>query len=138
MSKLHFTGGGSLDGAELELPAHVTGVVTIERDGGCSHYVLDDLGAAYHFTGLNEIGAIMAGFMRELTAAARAEREAVEAAMRPVGCRYGCGATFGSPGAYAVHFERGEGSRCLPGDARGQLVEVDGIWCLPGTDVARR
>ena len=65
------------------------------------------------------------------------DREAIEAAMRPVGCR-SCGQTYGSSGAYLVHFEQGEGSRCLTGDARGQLVDVDGVYCLPGSDAARR
>jgi hypothetical protein len=64
-------------------------------------------------------------------------REAIEEAMRPAGCPQ-CGATYGSSSAYLVHFEAGPGSRCLPGDARGQLIEIDGVYCTPGSDAARR
>lgn len=134
---VRFRGGGSLDGAELELPAWRPPVVTTERDGSSSYYILDDTTGAYQFTGLNDQGRQMGKIARAFTAAARAERDAIEAAMRPVGCRT-CGQTYGSTGAYTVHFEDREGSRCLPGDARGQLVEISGVWCLPGTDVARR
>jgi hypothetical protein len=63
------------------------------------------------------------------------EPDPVAEAMRPRSCR--CGLTFGSRGAYLVHFEAGVGSRCLPPGARGQLVERDGVWCLPGSDAAR-
>jgi len=66
-------------------------------------------------------------FGRERTAR---EQEAIEAARQPKGCR--CGRTFGNAAAWTVHFENGPGTRCLPDDARGQLVEVDGVWCLPG------
>ena len=65
-----------------------------------------------------------------------ADQAAIEAAMRPRGCGR-CGRTFGSGAAYAVHFESGEGSRCLEGDARGQLISVSGVWCIPGSDAAR-
>jgi hypothetical protein len=136
MRTARFTGGGSMDGAELEVPRGVGAAVTIERDGGKSHYALDDQGV-FRFAGLNETGRAMSKIMRAFSEQARAEREQLEAAMRPVGCR-GCGATFGSRGAYITHFEQGEGSRCLPGDAHGQLVDRDGVWCLPGSDVARR
>lgn len=136
---LRFRGGGSLDGLAWQPPYHPPppAVVTITRDGGRSCYVLDDTAGAYQFTGFNEQGGAVGKIMRAFGAEARAEREAVEAAMRPVGCR-ACGATYGSPSAYQVHFESGEGSRCLPGDARGQLVDRDGVWCLPGSDTARR
>ena len=139
MAGLKFRGGGSLDGLAWQPPFEPPPpqVVTITRDGGRSCYVLDDTAAAYEFTGLNDQGGTMSGILRQFTAAAKAEREAIEAAMRPVGCR-ACGQTYGSGGAYLVHFEFGEGSRCLPGDARGQLVEISGVWCLPGTDVSRR
>jgi len=129
----HFTGGGSLDGAELELPARVPGVVT--EPGRC--YYVRTISDAFEYAGYGETGEVMAGFMRQVTAAARAEREAVDAAMKPVGCR-SCGRTYGSQSAYTVHFESGEGSRCLADDARGQLLERDGVWCLPGTDVSRQ
>lgn len=62
----------------------------------------------------------------------RTEQEAIEEARRPRGCAR-CGRTFGDSIAYSVHFESGAGSRCLPGDCYGQLLEVDGIWCVPGT-----
>jgi hypothetical protein len=113
-----------LDGAELELPAHVTAVVTTDRHGQ-SYYVLDDTAGAWQFAGLDEIGATMAGFMKAFTAAARGEREAIEAASAPVGCGH-CGRTFANNAAYTVHQDRG---RCLPDGAHGQLVNVDGAWC---------
>jgi len=59
-------------------------------------------------------------------------REAAEEAARPKSCGR-CGRTFGNATAWTVHFEQGPDSRCLPGDAYGQLVQVDGVWCLPGT-----
>lgn len=133
---LRFRGGGSLDGAELELPPGITSVVTTKRDGTRSYYELDDSGA-FSFAGLNNQGATMGKIMRVFSEAARAEREAIEAAMRPVGCR-SCGRTYGSRSAYLVHFQAGEGSRCLDGDARGQLVERSGVYCLPGSDASRR
>jgi hypothetical protein len=120
---VEFSGGGSLDGAELELPAHVTGVVTIDRDGR-SYYALSDVTGDCHFSGLNEIGATMAGFMRELTAAARAEREAIQLASAAQGCGK-CGRTLANAAAFAVHRDDG---RCLPDGAYGQLVQVDGVW----------
>ena len=132
----YFTGGGSLDGAVLELPAHVTGVVTTDRDGR-SYYALEDQADAFAFVGFDTTGETMGKIARAFSAEAKAERESVEAAMKPVGCR-SCGRTYGSQSAYIVHFELGEGSRCLSDDARGQLVEISGVWCLPGTDVARR
>ena len=66
----------------------------------------------------------------------RTEQEAIEAALRPRGCGR-CGRTFGNGTAYAVHFESGEGSACLPGDAYGQLEQVDGVWIVPGSDASR-
>jgi len=62
--------------------------------------------------------------------------EAIEEAMRPKGCR-SCGRTFGNNAAWTIHLEHGgPGSRCLPGDAYGQLVDVDGVWVCLG-DAAR-
>lgn len=58
-------------------------------------------------------------------------------ALKPRGCG-SCGGFYGSASAYTVHFEQGEGSRCLPGDAHGQLEQVDGVWVLPWSDTARR
>lgn len=124
MSAVRFRGGGSLDGAELELPARVPGVVTTERDGGCSWYVLDDTTGAYQFAGLNQQGASMGKIMRSFTEAARAEREAVEAASAAAGCS-ACGRTFANAASVAVHRD---GGRCLPDGAYGQLVSVDGVW----------
>ena len=60
------------------------------------------------------------------------DQAAIEAARRPRGCAR-CGRTFGNGTAYAVHFESGEGSACLPGDAYGQLEQRDGVWVVPGT-----
>jgi hypothetical protein len=119
-----FTGGGSLDGAELQLPAHVAGVVTVDR-GGRSYYVLDDQAEAYHFTGFDETGATMAGLWRELTGAARREAEAIAAASAPQGCSR-CGRTFATPAARQIGHENGQ---CLPDTAFGQLVLLDGVWC---------
>jgi hypothetical protein len=127
--------GGSLDGLALRLPAVATTVVTTEREGGRSYYVIDDTAGTAWFTGFNEQGGEMAGIIRQFSASATAGREAIEAAMRPKGCPP-CGRTFGTRSAYEIHFEQGPGSRCLPGDAYGQLVEVDGVWCVPGSEAA--
>jgi hypothetical protein len=59
-------------------------------------------------------------------------REAVEEALRPRGCPL-CGMTFGSAAAFTVAHD----GRCLPPGAYGQLVEVDGVWCLRGSDMAQ-
>jgi len=125
MTTAYFTGGGSLDGALLELPAHVTGVVTIDRDGR-SYYVLDDqAGAAgFVFTGFDTTGETMGKIARAFSAAARGEREAVEAASSPIGCRE-CGRTLANLASMTVHQDQG---RCLPDGAYGQLVSVDGVW----------
>lgn len=61
-------------------------------------------------------------------AEAARQQAAIEQVLKPRGCS-ACGGIYGSASAWTVHFEQGEGSRCLPGDARGQLVEVDGVWC---------
>lgn len=129
--------GGSMDGSVRQVPAGMVTAVTTERDGNQSWYLLDGDGS-FRFTGFNETGAIVAGFGKAFRKASGAEREAIEEAMRPVGCR-ACGRTFGSNSAYITHFEAGEGSRCLPDGAYGQLVEVSGgVWCIPNTDAARR
>jgi hypothetical protein len=65
--------------------------------------------------------------------AARAERDAIAEALKPRGCG-SCGLTMGSASAWTVHFEHGPGSRCLPPGARGQLAEVDGVWCTRGSE----
>lgn len=68
--------------------------------------------------------------------AAGADREAIEAARSARGCR-SCGKTLIGSAAWLVHFEQGEGSRCLPGDAHGQLEETpDGVWILLGSGAA--
>lgn len=71
-------------------------------------------------------------FRRDLT---HREQEAAAEAMRRRGCGR-CGRTFGSSAGYSIHFESGEGSRCLPGDAYGQLEERDGVWVLRGSSAA--
>lgn len=128
--------GGPIDGDIREVPTVAITAATTERNGDRGWYLLDDDGS-FRFTGFNEIGATVAGFGKAFRKASGAEREAIEAAMRPKGCG-GCGQTFGSMGAYLVHFEAQEGSRCLPPGARGQLVDRDGVWCIPGFDPARR
>lgn len=131
--------GGSMDGAVRQVPEGVTTAATIERDGTRSWYELDDTGpgGVFVFIGHNTTGEVMSRFSKAFSEAARQQREAVAEALRPKGCG-SCGQTFGTMGAYLVHFETGEGSRCLPPGARGQLAERDGVWCLPGTDAARR
>jgi len=133
---IQFRGGGSLDGAELELPAHVTAVVTIDRQGQ-SYYALDDTSGAWQFAGLDEQGRQMGKIMRAFTAAARDEREAVKAAAAPVGCGK-CGRTFANIAAHQIGHE---GGQCQNDTAFGQLVLVDGAvwdeaWRHPG--MARR
>jgi len=131
MRRCAFT-GGSLDGAESDLPAGVTSVVTT----GGNYYEIDDTGT-FRFAGSGKRGAAMAGIIGRFRQDGRSgDQEAIEAAARPRSCSR-CGGTYGSASAYTVHFESGEGSRCLPGDARGQLVSIDGVWCLPGSDAAR-
>jgi hypothetical protein len=128
--------GGSLDGGIREVPTAAVTAATTEQNGDRSWYLLSDDGS-FRFCGFNETGAIVAGFGKAFRKASGAEREAIEEAMRPQSCR-SCGRTFGTMGAYYVHFEAGENSRCLPDGAYGQLIEVSGVWCIPGTDVARR
>jgi hypothetical protein len=76
----------------------------------------------------------MRGFRRKRR---EAVSEAISEALAPRGCG-SCGMTFGSASAWTVHFEAGPGSRCLPPGARGQLAEVDGVWCTRGSDASRR
>lgn len=131
--------GGSLDGAVRQVPAGVTTAATTERDGTRSWYELDDSDPAgtFRFVGLNTTGETMSKLSRAFSEAARRDREAIEEAMRAKSCR-SCGRVFGSTGAYMIHFEDGEGTRCLSDGARGQLQEVAGVWVLPGSDAARR
>ena len=121
---LQFRGGGSLDGLVLEVPRGVTSIVTIQRDGNQSHYAVDDTTGAALFSGFNTIGKAWSGIMREFSEAAKAERAAVEAAQRPVGCGK-CGRTFANQASHTIHAEHG---RCLPDGCFGQLVNVDGVW----------
>jgi hypothetical protein len=135
--KAAFTGGGSLDGAALDMPAGVATAVTIDRSGQ-SWYALDDTGMyVFRFIGYGQEGEIMGRLSREYREAARQQQEAIEAALRPKGCG-SCGQTFGTMAAYLIHFEDQEGSRCLPPGARGQLAERDGVWCIRNSDAARR
>lgn len=73
--------------------------------------------------------------------ARREEAEALAAAVadaqKPWSCR-ACGRLFIGRSAYSVHFESGEGSRCIDGDARGQLEELDGAWIMRGSGAAGR
>jgi hypothetical protein len=127
--RTEFSGGGCLDGAAAEV---VSGSTYQCRDSGASYSIDDDTGLLI-FAGHGPFGREMALIMSGLRQDARAEqeaareREAIAAASAPRGCGR-CGRTYASASAYAVHFEHGEGSRCLPGDARGQLEQVDGVW----------
>lgn len=98
-------------------------------------YSIDDDSGLLAFAGHGpfgrEMALIMSGFLEDARREQR-ERVALDEAVRPRSCR-GCGGTFANSVAYAVHFEGGEGSRCLPGDAYGQLVDVDGVWVLAGS-----
>lgn len=134
---LRFAGGGSLDGLAWKpprLPDPVELVVTTERDEGQSHYVLDDTAGTAYFVGLNKQGEAMGRIIRALSAAARDEARAIAEALMPRSCT-ACGLTFGSQSAYTVAHDRGG---CLPAGAYGQLVEVDGCWCIRGSDAAAR
>jgi len=137
MITCRFTGGGSMDGAVRDMPAGVATAVTVDREGGRSWYELDDRDSVYWFIGYGPEGEIMSRFSRAFSEAARREQEAIAEAMKPKSCR-SCGQTFGTMGAYLVHFEAQEGSRCLPPGARGQLAERDGVWCIRNSDAARR
>jgi hypothetical protein len=59
--------------------------------------------------------------------------KALAAATAPRSCP-ACGRLFIGP-AFTVHRDCG---RCLPGDAYGQLVQVDGAWVLRGSAAAPR
>jgi hypothetical protein len=136
MAACRFVGGGSLDGAALDMPADAATAVTIDR-AGQSWYALDDSEDVYRFIGYGREGEIMSRLSRAFSEAARQQQEEIDEALKPKGCG-SCGQTFGSAGAFAVHYQDGPGSRCLVGDARGQLVDRDGVLCLPGSDVSRR
>lgn len=126
-----FTGGGSLDGGTLDLAPCAT---SVETSGG-SYYEIDDSGE-FVFTGSGPFGREAAMIIRRNRDEQRDEQAAVDQARRARGCR--CGRTFiGS--AYDVHLESGPGSRCLPGDAFGQIEQTaDGVWVLVGTSGAAR
>lgn len=119
-----FAGGGCLDGATA---GTVLGGV-FECHGSGSWYALD--GGTLVFAGHGTNGEAMAQVMQQFND--DRNREALEAAARPRGCGR-CGRTFANSAAYSVHFESGEGSRCLPDDAFGQLEVRDGVWMLAGT-----
>lgn len=137
MTAVRFTGGGSLDGAVRELPAGVTGIVTIERDGTRSWYEIDDDGGRARFAGLGPEGEAMGNASRALREAEARDRAAVAEALRARGCG-SCGGVFGSAAAFTVHRERDWPGGCLPPGALGQLAEVDGVWVIPGSDAARQ
>jgi hypothetical protein len=58
---------------------------------------------------------------------------AIAEARQPNPCRRCGGLYIGA--AFTVHRD---GDRCLPGDAYGQLVQVDGAWHLRGSEPAGR
>jgi HK97 family phage major capsid protein len=111
------------------LAATLHSVITATR-GGCR-----DCTDEFITTWQRALRSLTAG-PRKGTTMTPTEQEAIEAAARPKGCGR-CGRTFGNSTAYSVHFESGPGTRCLPGDAYGQLIEVSGVWCVPGSDTAR-
>lgn len=134
MNATRFRGGGSLDDLALELASEVTSVVTTEREGGRSYYAVDRAAGTAWFAGFNEQGRDMGQLWRQLTDAAKAEREAFEVATTARGCN-SCGRTFGSPGAFALAHD----GRCLPDSAiESLLTERSGVWCTRGSDTARR
>jgi hypothetical protein len=119
--------GGSLDGGTLDLARCVTSVVTT----GGNYYEIDDSGE-FSFTGHRPFGREASMVIRWNRDEDQAVSRAAEEAAKPRGCRL-CGRTFGGESAWTVHFEEGPGSRCLPGDAYGQLVNVDGVWLVAGS-----
>jgi hypothetical protein len=124
-----------MDGAMQDIRDGVQTIIT--PDGGEYYQVTSDDPAALELVGTGWEGMTMAEIIRGERAAAeqlRALEDAIEAARQPRGCGR-CGRTFGGATAWQVHFEAGEGSRCLPDDAHGQLVEVDGVWCRPGDQI---
>lgn len=125
-------GGGSLDGHVVDVPA-ATGSLRLHG----SHYVIEDEDSIVAtFVGHGETGAEMARISRQQRDRTAAEREAALTASQAQGCRQ-CGNTYGSLAAYQVHRDPGWPGGCLPDDACGQLVRVDGVWLTP-TDAAAR
>ncbi len=123
--------GGSLDGAELGIPAGTTSVTTTSG----LHYELDDQGETFVFLGSSHTGRVMRQMVQEFREASRREQEAAEAAGRPKGCR-SCGRTFANSAAFTVAHDPMWPGGCVPPDVAG-LIEVDGVWCRPGSDAAR-
>ena len=124
MTRARSSGGGSLDGAETSFADYVTSVTT----KGGSHYVLDDNGT-FTFTGFGETGEIMTEIIRHQHDDEQRDREALEAATRARGCGR-CGRTYAGSAAYQVAHDPGWPG-CVPPDVAG-LIEVDGVWCVPG------
>ncbi len=110
--------GGCLDGA------HVREALRPVLRCGRSWWALDDDLGEYVFAGLDGFGREFARIMEKLRMEARAE-QAIEEARRPRGCGR-CGRTFANAVSYQVHDDPAQG--CLPGDAFGQLEQVDGVW----------
>jgi hypothetical protein len=125
-----FTGGGSLDVAVLDLPP---GVASVTTTGG--NYYEADAAGTFRFTGAGRTGEIMSGIIKRDRQEADAERAAIEAASKPRGCN-SCGRMFADPSAYVVHRDPGWPGGCLPGDALGQLVDIDGVLCRIGSAAA--
>lgn len=123
-----FSGGGCLDGAAAEV---VSGGTYQCRESGACYSIDDDTGLLV-FTGHGPLGREMALIVSEMRREAR-DQAALDDARRARSCRK-CGRTYlGS--AIDVHQD---GDRCLPGDAYGQLVLVDGaVWALVGSEAAR-
>lgn len=120
MPAVRFTGGGSLDGRVMDLAGRVTTVTT----AGGSYYEIDDADEA-QFAGFGTFGREASMIIRRQREATAQEQGAVLAAAQPRGCER-CGRTFADLASYTVHQDPVQG--CLPGDAYGQLEEVDGVW----------
>lgn len=132
MPALVFTGGGSLDGAAADVPAAVVTAVTIDRGGSVSWYARR--GGEFGFIGFGEKGSAVGKILRAFSASARRDQADIDEALKPRGCGW-CGGVYGTAASFQVHRDDG---RCLPGDACGQLTDIDGVWFLPWADAARR
>jgi hypothetical protein len=80
---------------------------------------------------------VMSGVMRKVAAAMHA-KAGPPPLPQPRGCPV-CFEVFASESAWSVHFEAGPGTRCLPKWRFAPLlVERSGVWCLAGSDAARK
>ena len=129
------TGGGILDGDRVAVDDQIDHVIAVHHGGANHHYALSDDTGEYAYAGPGQTGEIMTEIIRQDREAAAADRAAIEEARRPRGCRK-CGRTFADLASWTVHRDPGWPGGCLPGDALGQLVDVDGVLCLLGSAAA--